>query len=430
MRRCGNGVPSPVAACLQYGDVDEFGFDAPRLPTRAGDREREREQEQRERLQSRDRKRSDNAMVPGAAIDDRENRTLPTLLAQRMVAYPTLVEDTEDDSDTTAFRRRVKDSIPQLGAFAPSSTSDAKVCFLPGCCCGDPLHCRSRAGEVAAARVASVVADDYGYVMRGPVLWAVAVGRVQLGAAPVLRAGGGGVDAKGVSFQSSLYGIGGVGVHQLPSMRDIKPLGSVSIGAASVVGVGAGAAAAGAGSPSLVPPSTSGGDRAEKTAGECGWSGVPCNSYACVCVLAEDRVCVCPICVYALRDACLLLRWRPYTSRLLPHSHGPSPCPSLHPIGMSRCRVPLLRVQRRPRVVATLGTRPTVWRLRGRTVVAVALKSRYFPTTSCSSRRGTPASHRHTAFRRCRRWHQQGTVRPGSTLRPSRRCPTRRGRKR
>ena len=55
----------------------------------------------------------------------RDAGTLPTLLAQRMVAYPTLVEDAEDDDDTTAFRRRVKDTIPVL---APSpAAAESKV---------------------------------------------------------------------------------------------------------------------------------------------------------------------------------------------------------------------------------------------------------------------------------------------------------------
>ena len=55
--------------------------------------------------------------------------TLPTLLAQRMVAYPTLVEDAEDDDDTTAFRRRVKDTIPVL---APSpAAAESKVPCAP-----------------------------------------------------------------------------------------------------------------------------------------------------------------------------------------------------------------------------------------------------------------------------------------------------------
>ncbi len=55
--------------------------------------------------------------------------TLPTLLAQRMVAYPTLVEDAEDDDDTTAFRRRVKDTIPVL---APSpAAAESKVPRAP-----------------------------------------------------------------------------------------------------------------------------------------------------------------------------------------------------------------------------------------------------------------------------------------------------------
>ena len=115
---------------LQFGDDDG---DLSRLPSWLGDRDGAKEQEQRDRLQSRDRKRNDGGGGGAAgAGEDRENRTLPTLLAQRMVAYPALVEDGEDEADTTAFRRRVKDSTPLLGSFV--HTTEAKVgrCSLPG----------------------------------------------------------------------------------------------------------------------------------------------------------------------------------------------------------------------------------------------------------------------------------------------------------
>ena len=66
----------------------------------------------------------------------RDAGTLPTLLAQRMVAYPTLVEDAEDDDDTTAFRRRVKDTIPVLApspAAAESTVPCAARCYAARC---------------------------------------------------------------------------------------------------------------------------------------------------------------------------------------------------------------------------------------------------------------------------------------------------------
>ena len=44
-----------------------------------------------------------------------------------MVAYPTLVEDAEDDDDTTAFRRRVKDAIPVLTPSPAAAESKVRA---------------------------------------------------------------------------------------------------------------------------------------------------------------------------------------------------------------------------------------------------------------------------------------------------------------
>ena len=81
-----------------------------------------------------------------------------------------------------------------------------------------------------------------------------------MGPSAVMRVGGTGIDAKVAPLYATMR----------PSVRDIKPLGSVPLAPST----GAlGSTAAGAGAAALAPPSTSHGDRAEKSGGALGCAG-------------------------------------------------------------------------------------------------------------------------------------------------------------
>jgi hypothetical protein len=155
-----HAVVSRRSRCCVQGEGDGVEvYDArERLPTRGGERDKDTDAA-RDRLQSRDKKRSDGSIaVPrGDSELDRDSRYFPNLQAQRMMAFPALMEDGDgassvrpccvctecivrhplvcclsvagDDGDTSAFRRRVKDTIPMLGPAAVESK--VRGAFLP-----------------------------------------------------------------------------------------------------------------------------------------------------------------------------------------------------------------------------------------------------------------------------------------------------------